>query len=308
MPLLRTKAVTHSGVSAQLLVGSSNVARKISALLALLGCMSMPAHLLSQSSCIDSVDWVSYPVQCFSFRDGSIEVGTVYGGTSPYYYSIDGVTFSTRPVFDFLWPGDYDVTIRDAQGCTFQLLATVAEPEELKVTLTASKTKVDIGETITLKAFYTPSSATISSIEWRPPVLFDDNDALEQTIQMNETTLFAVEVVNDSACTARAQVLVEVNVPNIFVPNVILIGSNQDAYFTVFTDENVHTIRSMQIFSREGGTMFERENFSPNDPLLGWNGRWRGKKVPPGVYTWYIQVTLLNGTILPMTGTVTVLR
>lgn len=40
------------------------------------------------------------------------------GGTTPYEYSIDGGgSFSAFPTFNDLWPGSYDVVVRDANGC-----------------------------------------------------------------------------------------------------------------------------------------------------------------------------------------------
>ncbi len=51
--------------------------------------------------------------------NGSITVINVSGGTSPYEYSLDGVTWQSSPTFSGLLPGPYTVYIRDAGAvCT----------------------------------------------------------------------------------------------------------------------------------------------------------------------------------------------
>ena len=66
-------------------------------------------------------------VSCFNGNDGSV---TVAGndGTSPYQYSIDGVTFQVSGTFENLTSGNYTVTVRDSNGCTFPVAVTITQP------------------------------------------------------------------------------------------------------------------------------------------------------------------------------------
>ena len=55
---------------------------------------------------------------CSGVDDGTIQVNSVSGGTSPYTYSIDnGVNFQVSNSFVGLAPGSYDVVARDNNGC-----------------------------------------------------------------------------------------------------------------------------------------------------------------------------------------------
>lgn len=258
--------------------------------------------------CPDSLRLHVFSVQCYGLRNGIIEVDTVFGGVRPFYFSIDGQSFSTNPVFDHLWPGVYTVFARDATGCVSHWQVTVPEPEELQVVLIADADTVAEGETVGLKASVAPEGIPLSAIEWRPPDLFSRHDTLFQKPRITETTTFAIEIRTAGGCIARDQATVEVEKTNIYIPNVIKPGSNQDAYFTLFSGEGIARIVEMRVYSRGGGLVFERKDFSPNDPIKGWNGRWQGKYVQSGVYPWIVVVEYLDGRRKQLRGNVTVVN
>jgi len=54
---------------------------------------------------------------------GTITISNESGGTPPYDYSIDGLagTFSSTTSYSDLTAGSYDVVVRDANGCTFEV-------------------------------------------------------------------------------------------------------------------------------------------------------------------------------------------
>ncbi len=57
---------------------------------------------------------------------GSIVINSVSGGTAPFEYSINEGTYSNNTQFNNLEGGDYTVTVRDANGCTFSKMANIA--------------------------------------------------------------------------------------------------------------------------------------------------------------------------------------
>ena len=61
-------------------------------------------------------------------QDGIIEAQNVTGGTAPYEYSIDGVTFGASPTFPNLTDGTYSITVRDDNGCTFVTNSITIDP------------------------------------------------------------------------------------------------------------------------------------------------------------------------------------
>ena len=65
---------------------------------------------------IDGVATLTAPYTCSS--GGTITVTGVTGGTPPYTYSIDGVTFQASNTFTGLTTGTYTITVQDAGDCT----------------------------------------------------------------------------------------------------------------------------------------------------------------------------------------------
>jgi hypothetical protein len=261
---------------------------------------------LAKASEVDSVRTIVTPVQCFGLRNGMIQVDTVFGGEKPFYYSLDGQTFTTNPTFDHLWAGEYTLYVRDASGGTKDWPITVKEPAELQVQLQVSKTTVLAGERFSIRAITNVEPEFLQQIEWRPPGLFDWQDTLRHSIEISEPTWFAVIVRDYNNCTASDNLMMEVEKTNLYFPNVIKPGSASDAYFTVFAGEGVQRVVSLQIYNRAGSLVFERRDFQPNAPLQGWGGRWEGQNVQAGVYPYLAIVEFLDGKQIRYEGTVTV--
>ena len=66
---------------------------------------------------------------CFGDSDGFITIEQVLGGTAPYVYALNNQTFTSNTIFNNLGPGNYDLTIEDANGCTLDTSFVVSSPE-----------------------------------------------------------------------------------------------------------------------------------------------------------------------------------
>ena len=75
-------------------------------------------------------------------QDGIIQAQNVLGGTAPYQYSINGVTFVASDTFTGLTAGTYTITIRDANGCTTTTNPVTIDPLNLPDDLVFSATPV----------------------------------------------------------------------------------------------------------------------------------------------------------------------
>lgn len=78
-----------------------------------------------------AADFSSSDVSCYGAQDGAIDL-TVTGGLAPFTF-VWSNSASTQDISN-LGPGNYSVSITDANGSTLELAGTVFEPAELSVT------------------------------------------------------------------------------------------------------------------------------------------------------------------------------
>ena len=108
---------------------------------------------------------------------------------------------------------------------------------------------------------------------------------------------------------ATADVLVRVNrqrqlyAPNIFSPN----GDGENDRFLLF-GYGVTEIQTLRIFDRWGNQLFLNEHFQQGDELEGWDGRYRGQDMNPGVFVWQAVVEFVDGAVEVFAGDVTLYR
>ena len=60
--------------------------------------------------------------------NGTLTIGIVTGGISPYTYSINGSAFTSTTNYTNLAAGTYIIVVRDANGCEYSSNATIADP------------------------------------------------------------------------------------------------------------------------------------------------------------------------------------
>ncbi|MDP4207584.1 MAG: immunoglobulin domain-containing protein [Bacteroidota bacterium] len=65
---------------------------------------------------------------CSNSTDGKINVTTVSGGWPGYTYNVDGGTFQSSSSFSGLTAGSHSVIVKDSQGCTVTVPATISAP------------------------------------------------------------------------------------------------------------------------------------------------------------------------------------
>ena len=88
----------------------------------------------------------SSPASCYKGNDGTIVVGNMTGGKTPYSYSIDNTNFQSETIFKNLTAGDYTIFVKDANNCSLQKDISVIEPNELKATLTKTDVSCFVNE------------------------------------------------------------------------------------------------------------------------------------------------------------------
>jgi gliding motility-associated-like protein len=64
----------------------------------------------------------------------------------------------------------------------------------------------------------------------------------------------------------------------------------------------------LRIYDRWGELVFEKKNFGTNNEYEGWDGTYKGNEISPGVYVFYAEIELLDGTRRTITGDITLVK
>jgi large repetitive protein len=268
----------------------------------------------------EEVQVVAVTLENFSFekqnpacpeRLGSITFGGVQGGVGPFSFSVDGgSTFSTDPVFDSLPPGLYDLLVRESGGCELAEIVELAEPPEVVVSL-EPEAAVALGDSYLLSPVLNLLPGQVSSVVWAPEVGLDCVDCLRPHVTPSGETVYTVEVTDVNGCTGTAAILIKVDrqvdvyVPNVFSPN----NDGINDRLVIFAKPGLLSrVLNFRVFTRWGESVFEAQNFPPNDQSYGWDGRHRSKDLDAAVFVWLAEVELIDGSREILKGGVTLLR
>ncbi len=97
------------------------------------GCLvSLPTQITDLSTLTASIIADSN-VSCFGGNNGEILVAAA-NGNPPYSYELNTLPVQSNGQFQNLTAGIYQITVSDAQGCTFTISDTLTEPTELQLT------------------------------------------------------------------------------------------------------------------------------------------------------------------------------
>jgi gliding motility-associated-like protein len=263
---------------------------------------------ISQPDFLD-LDALSDDVSCFGNRDGRLEA-LPFGGTPPYRFSLDGNSFSNSPIFGGLLSGAYQVWVRDSKGCVSQAETKIGSPPRFLVNLGTTNYKIKLGDEIELN---------VSHINGQPPFKYNWISSVPEvlncldcpTVLVNTPKLTFIEVVvtDSKGCITsdKTTIVVDKNriieVPTGFSPN----GDGNNDLLLVHGTEGTR-ILVFRIFDRWGEMLFETRDFDINDPLVGWDGRYREKDLGPGVYLWQLEAEFIDGIIENYKGTTTLIR
>jgi gliding motility-associated-like protein len=265
---------------------------------------------------IDSLNiTVIQPFVMDNKKDDTICVGSTVrlfaSGANSYQWSpsagLNNIT-SALPMASPRATTTYRVIGSDAYGCFKDTGYTTIKVYPIP--------QIDAGKDITMKNGAAPITITptispdVTYTYWltAPGILYSNSPSV--TVQPKATTEYTVEARNPGGCKTTDKVMVyvlcdgaNIFIPNTFSPN----GSGQNDIFYP-RGSGIFTIKLLRIFNRWGEVVFEKVNFSPNDPTAGWDGTVKGKKVNSDVFVYTAEVVCENNTSIILNGNIALLR
>ena len=272
------------------------------------GCMSSEDVRIEESSeIINAVDVSLMNVICNGENNGALTVNSVMGGTPPYTYQWSG-TSQSGTMLTSLGPGIYTLTVSDGNGCSFVESYQITEPDLVTLDLGPDKT-VNVDDSVSIALQTNLTGAAISEIVWSGYNGQTCPGCLKfEFIAATSATISAM-ISDTSGCVAEDSMRLRVLTPRVyFIPNVF--SPNNDGlndFFFVSGKQNLTNVVYLRVFDRWGNQLFENTNMTPGIDTEGWDGRFEGKYMQPGVYA-YIAELDFEGIIEVVTGDVTIIR
>ncbi len=246
-------------------------------------------------------------VLCFGENTGSITLAGS-GGSGNFEYSSDGMNFQSSPTLSGLAVGDYTLTVRDPNGCTETVTASIDEPEELSVDAGADQT-IDLGFSTELQTVSTPFGRPVE-YTWSSPDFLDCTDCPDPTAMPFVSMPFVVTITDATGCTASDSIFVMVNpnrpvfIPNAFSPN---FDGNNDK-FTIFGGPAAVRITELRVFDRWGNMVYNGVDLPIGDNRFGWDGLFDGRELQQGVYGFVAKVLFLDDVEETLGGDITLVK
>lgn len=238
-----------------------------------------------------------------------VQVEQITGGTPPYTFFLNEEDGIEEGFFSGLDPGNYTLKLRDDLGCEAEQSFQIDSLRDLEIDLIADLV-LDYNDRYQLDLTVNRMEDEIASVQWSPNEYLSCSQCLRPWLTARENQEIQVLLEDVYGCTAEAvlRLMVEIN-PQIFIPNVF--SPNGDGINDLFfpnAGPTVVNIPEMLIFDRWGNLLYEQQNFPPNSPQMGWNGRYKGETLDSAVFAYLIKVELVTGDIITLTGDVTLVK
>lgn len=274
------------------------------------GCSSMDnVNVMTNPNVPELVSAAVSPENCDGENNGMIEVTGISGGVAPYSYLLNDLTTNSNGLFSDLVPGEYMLRIIDSNGCILDTSFTIHSGINLQLEL-ASNIELIVGQAGLIEAKVNVPVSEISTVQWNPEGILSCDSCLTTSIKALNNYSFQLTVVDQRGCVATAELNImvvpetEIFIPNVFSPN----GDGINDYFTLYANDRVDMVLSLNIFDRWGELVFERINFKPNVTGVGWDGKFNGKDLLPSVFAYYVEVLMVNGDKKIISGNVTLVK
>jgi gliding motility-associated-like protein len=243
--------------------------------------------------------------RCYHYHNGQIMVIASGGTPGPGYdYAFSNGVSDTSGIDANLPAGNYAVTVTDHSGCTITDSTILTQPDSVLIDVTPTPIQVKLGEQLQLNT--TSNQTGTVTYNWLPDFglsCYDCSDPVFNGVYSQPYTVLATN--QDSCFGTFAFTVTVVPVYNVFFPNVFTPGHGGiNALWQMFGEKPAIKQIQVSVFDRIGEKVFES-----NDIDFLWDGSFKGKDAPVGVYTYMARIVWLNNyTEKLFEGSITLLR
>ena len=267
------------------------------------GCRGDSVYTLSEPLA-NSYSAQSVAATCNGDQDGSLEVFISAADTLRLfsYQLLDVTGTQPSPLFENLPSGRYEIIVTDDLGCSDTLNPLqVIEPQSIEPFI--ADQYLDYGDTISLALDSLWSGQAPFDYLWTPSFGLSCDDCSNPTATPYITNDYMITVVDSLGCVGSTEFTLFVGepldlyIPNAFTPN----GDGQNDVFEVY-GVGVSQV-DLLVYNRWGQEVFQAVSNRPQ-----WDGMYKGKVQPPGMYTYLVKVSFFGDYTVQKKGSIALIR
>ena len=267
------------------------------------GCRGDSVFTLSEPLA-NSYSAQSVATTCNGDADGSLEVFVSAVDTSRTftYQLLDVTGIQPSPLFENLSSGQYNIIVTDDLGCSDTLNPIqVIQPQAIGLFM--ADQYLDYGDTMTLVLDSLWNGIAPFEYLWSPSVGLSCDDCSNPIATPYITSDYMVSVSDSLGCVGSTEFTLfvgeplDIYIPNAFTPN----GDGQNDVFEIY-GVGVSQV-DLTIYNRWGQEVFQESSNRPQ-----WDGMFKGKMQPPGMYSYLVEVWFLGDHVVKQKGSVALIR
>ncbi len=215
-----------------------------------------------------------------------------------------------------LMTGNYGVHVQSPDGCEKDTSLFLLPVDELLLQVAPDTASVRLGDSIRLHATVNQTGVTF---QWTPDIYLNDAAIADPVSTPFKSVLYALSATDDRGCqktdTVRITVRIDrdsgLYIPDAFTPN----NDNvNDIFYVRNSNPAVIRYESFQVFDKYDEKVFDAAEISgsspatPENPVFGWDGQFRGRKAEMGEYRFVIGIRYIDDIVRYFTGTLHLIR
>jgi gliding motility-associated-like protein len=202
--------------------------------------------------------------------------------------------------------GIFDPSIANIgmNSITYTIPGICGDAQTIQIDVTATPTVSTIADTTIRLGSPVDLTSTSSAVtfSWSPSTWLDCSSCLNPISTPQETITYTITA-EDNGCYATDEVTITVLYDLVvFIPNIFSPNGDSDNDVLYVRGKGIVNVKFV-VFDRWGEKVFESTNLED-----GWDGNFRGKKVNPAVFVYYVDVVFKDGSTVSKKGDVTLIR
>ncbi len=250
-------------------------------------------------------------VSCPGIDNGSIQILGFGDASGIVNLSINTAPASPVNNLPFLIanlaPGGYDILATDQQGCMSSASLFIGVLDEPEVLFNPGQLTLIRGDEVVLSPIF---NFNPNSFSWAPGNALSCTTCSTPVAGPENTTTYALTAIDAAGCEATGEVTIivvgntRIYLTTAFSPNDE--GIN-DWFYIQSADPDV-IVEDLRIYDRWGNALFFSTPGPANQAELGWDGKYRGKHLNPGVYVYTVLIRYPDGAQRLYRGDLTLVK